>query len=231
MDPHDPLDVAGAMSAVARELAGNQDLPVVLHTLVRGAVTALPGIDHAGISVVHRDGHIDTVATTDDLVGELDQLQYDLGEGPCVDAVREQAVVPVQHARHEQRWPRFISAAVRRGLRSQVGLRLYTEDRTLGVLNLYSTTSDTISDEVLHMAELFSAYATLAMGRAQNKDTLDSAIASRQLIGQATGIVMERYAMSETRAFEYLLRVSSLSNTKLRDIARTMVDQVNSHHE
>ena len=223
-DRDDPLDVAAAMSTVAHDLKSGAGLETVLESLVRGAVHALPDIDHAGISVVHRDGGIENLAATDALVRDLDDLQYTLVEGPCVDAVRESPVVSVQHARHEQRWPRYLREAVSRGLRSQLGLRLYTDDGTIGVLNLYSTSSDTLTDEVRQMAELFSAYATMAMGRAQGEDSLNGAIASRQVIGQATGIVMERYSLTEARAFEYLLRVSSLTNVKLRDLARSMVD-------
>ena len=227
MDRHNPLDVAAAMQAVALELSSRTDLASTLDTLVHGAVTALPDVDHAGISVVQRRGRIETVATTDPFVNALDDLQYSHKEGPCVDAVFEEPVVRVQHARHETRWPRFMPQAVDLGLRSQLGIRLCTEDRTIGVLNLYSTSSDSITDEVEQMAELFAAYATSAMGRAQGQEVLDSAMASRQLIGQATGIVMERFSMDESRAFEYLLRVSSLSNTKLRDIAREMVEASN----
>jgi len=215
------------MRTVAHDLGTRTDLASTLDTLVRGAVSALPDVDHAGISVVQRRGRIETVATTDPFVEALDELQYSHKEGPCVDAVFEQPVILVQHARHETRWPHFMPAAVELGLRSQLGIRLYTEDRTIGVLNLYSTSSDSITDEVELMAELFAAYATSALGRAQSSDALDSTIASRQIIGQATGIVMERYSMDEARAFEYLLRVSSLSNLKLRDIAREMVETVN----
>lgn len=212
------------MQSVAHELSSRTDLASTLDTLVRGAVTALPDVDHAGISVVQRRGRIETLATTGAFVDALDDLQHSRKEGPCVDAVFEQPVVRVQHARHETRWPRFMPAAVELGLRSQLGIRLYTEDRTIGVLNLYSTSSDSITDEVEQMAELFAAYATSALGRAQGQDALDSAMASRQLIGQATGIVMERFSLDESHAFEYLLRVSSLTNTKLRDIAREMVE-------
>ncbi|MCW2818060.1 MAG: hypothetical protein JWR42_847 [Marmoricola sp.] len=227
MDRHNPLDVAAAMRSVAHELGSRTDLASTLDTLVHGAVTALPDVDHAGISIAQRRGRIETVATTDPFVDTLDELQYSFGEGPCVDAVFEEPVVRVQHARHETRWPRFMPPAVELGLRSQLGIRLYTEERTIGVLNLYSTSSDSITDEVEQMAELFAAYATSALGRAQGQEVLDSAMASRQLIGQATGIVMERFSMDEGHAFEYLLRVSSLSNTKLRDISREMVESLN----
>ena len=225
MDRHDPADLASALSAVAHQVEPEDDLTAILETLVRGARDALPDIDHAGISIAHRRGRIETLATTGPFVDQLDALQYELDEGPCVHAVRSgEPVVRVQDARHEERWPRFMPVAVSRGLRSQLGLRLYTGQRTIGVLNLYSTTSDTLTDEVVSMAELFAAYLTVAMGRAQTSDATDSLLVTRQLIGQATGVVMQRYTLSAGRAFEYLLRISSLSNVKLRDIAQEFVD-------
>lgn len=219
-------DLTAAFLQVARHLGTDLDLPTTLQACVDGAAAAFPEIDHAGISLAHRNGDIETVAATDELVGRLDQLQYDLGEGPCLYALTDDPVVTVQYAAHEQRWPKFIPAAIREGLRSQLGLRLFTESQLLGGLNLYSTSTDTISRETIEMAELFAAHATVALGRAQREENLHNAIASRQLIGQATGIVMERYSMNEMRAFDYLLRVSSLSNVKLRTLAREIVDGV-----
>jgi GAF domain-containing protein len=217
-------DLSTALLQAARDISPDLDLQATLQACVDAATAAFPEIDHAGISIAHRDGQIETVAASGPLVGRLDQLQYDAGEGPCLFALTDEPVVTVQYAAHEQRWPRFMPAAIAEGLRSQIGLRLFTEKRLLGGLNLYSTSTDTISAETVRMAELFAAHATLAMGRAQREEHLHSAIASRQLIGQATGIVMERYSMNETRAFDYLLRVSSLSNIKLRTLARELVE-------
>jgi AmiR/NasT family two-component response regulator len=114
-------------------------------------------------------------------------------------------------------------------LRSQLGIHLYTDAHHLGGLNLYSSTSDTIDPDVEHLAELFATHAALALGRAQREEGLHSAMASRQLIGQATGIVMERYGLDEKSAFGYILRVSSHSNVKVRDVAHEIVARTNGH--
>jgi GAF domain-containing protein len=217
-----------SLASGVRSVTPRLGLQSTLHTLLESACTLFPEIDHAGISIAHRDGGIETVAITDDLVRQLDQLQYDLGEGPCLYAVTEDPVVIVEDVRDDQRWPRFVPAAVALGLRSQIGLRLYSNDETMGGLNLYSTSSDTIAPHTEPMAELFAAIAATVMGHARHEHDLAAALASRQVIGQATGIVMERYSMDEHRAFSYLLRVSSLSNVKVRDLAREMVDTARS---
>jgi GAF domain-containing protein len=216
-------DLARAFAEIAREINSPTDLDDTLQTIVEAAARSLPDIDHVGITLAHSDGRMETKAATDQLVWDLDKLQYDLHEGPCVHAIEAGPVVKVEHVESEERWPRFMPRAIERGLRSQLGVQLYVEEETLGGLNMYSTSADTIGDETLLMAEVFAAHAALTLGRAQREDHLHNAISTRQLIGQATGIIMERYDLTEARAFDYLIRVSSHSNIKLRDVAREVV--------
>ena len=142
-------------------------------------------------------------------------------------AVETEQVVTVNHLRHDQRWPLFASRAAALGLRSQMGLVLHSDDHTRGGLNLYSTETDVIDPDVQHLAELFAAHAALALGFVRQNEDLHSALASRKTIGQAMGIVMERYGVDEDRAFGYLRRVSSNTNVKLRDVAAGVVDNAN----
>jgi GAF domain-containing protein len=223
----DRPDISDALARVARQINAPTDLDSTLDTIVATAATSLPGIDHVGVTIAHRGGKMETKAATDAFVWDLDQLQYDLGEGPCIHAIEAETIVKIEHARLEQRWPRFMAQAVKRGLRSQLGIRLYVEDETLGGLNMYSTTSDTIDPDVQHLAELLATHASLALGRATREEHLYTALGTRKLIGQAIGIVMERYDLTEDRAFEYLARVSQHSNIKLRDIALELVTQRN----
>lgn len=223
----DRPDIAVALAQAARDINSPRDLDSTLDAIVHTAQRSLPGIDHVGISIVHRNGTIETRAGSDQLVWELDQLQYDLGEGPCLHAVRTQPVVRVDDLRAEQRWPRYVPLAVARGVRAQLGLRLYIEEQTLGGINLYSTSADRIDTEVEHAAQLFAVHAALALGRAQREEDLNAALQTRKVIGQAIGMVMERYQLDEARAFEYLTRVSQHSNIKLRDVAQEIVEQGN----
>ena len=217
-------EMADTMSAVARGLNGRHGVHDVLQALVAGAVDTFPEVDHAGITVMHRDGRIETLVTTSEVVDQLARLQRTLHEGPLVDSLTTTPVVVCQEAHHEQRWPGYIPAAVALGLRAQAGFRLHTDTHTIGGLNLYSTTSSTLSDDTLAMAEVYASYVTAALGRAQAEDDMTRALGTRQLIGQATGVMMERYQLDPVDAFAFLVRVASASETKLRDVARRVVE-------
>lgn len=216
-------DIGEALIKAAREINEPRTLEDTLNTIVEVAARSLPGIDHVGITVANRDGSMETKAGTDKLVWELDQLQYDLREGPCIHAILDEPVTKVEYAFREQRWPRFMPQAVVMGLQSQLGMRLFTETETIWGLNMYSTTVDAIDPDVVHMAELFAAQASIALGRARREEELDMALQTRKVIGQAIGILMERYDLHEDRVFAYLTRVSSQTNVKLRDVAQEVV--------
>lgn len=211
------------VTRAARSIPVSEDIDSVLDSIVTSAVDSLPGIQHAGITVAGSDGRLETLARTDDFVTRLDELHNRLGEGPCVFAIESEPVVVVNHLRHEQRWPRFVPPALELGLRSQLGLRLYVEHDRMGGLNLYSTDEDEIDPDVQHLAELFAAHAALAMGYVRQTEHLNRALASRARIGQAMGILMERYSLDEDQAFGYLRRISSDNNVKLRDVADGLV--------
>ena len=217
-----------SLDEVARDLGAAPDVDAVLQRIVQAARASLEGVDEVGLSVTHRDGSLETKVWTGELVTDLDALQDELGEGPCLDSVDPRVpedLVRVDDARHEQRWPRYIPKALDHGLRAQLGLRLYTEDRTVGGLNVYSTSVDVISKETELMAELFATHAALALGRVRKESQLTAAMSSRELIGQATGIVMQRYQLDAQRAFDYLLRLSQDGNVKLRDLAAGLVGE------
>jgi len=221
------VSVASAMAEAAREFNAPRDVQATLDSIVKVAAAQLPDIDHVSISIAHRDGRLETRAASDDLVLELDELQYELREGPCVHSLDSGDVTVVEHLHHDQRWPRFIPEATQRGVLAQFALRLYVDEHTLGALNMYSTISETIGEDTRQMADLFATHAALALGRSRREQQLDTALQTRKLIGQATGIVMQRYGLNEHRAFAYLVRVSSTSNTKLHDIAAHLVAEAN----
>jgi GAF domain-containing protein len=220
------LDAGHAIAAAARALYQGQTLDETLQRIVDVARTSVPGFDHVGISTVDKKGHPTTRAAAGDLVEVLDAVQYDLGEGPCVDALREADAVVAPDLAADRRWPRYVPAAVQHGVRSQMAIKLYLdEEGTLGGLNLYSTASSAIDPQAEPMAELFATHAALALGNAREKATLNEALSTRQVIGQAIGIVMERYDISSGRAFDFLVRASSVGNHKLRDVAQELVAQ------
>ncbi|MDX6298924.1 MAG: hypothetical protein QOF53_138 [Nocardioidaceae bacterium] len=227
MDPRP--DLAASLVAAARSMSSKDTLEETLSAIAQTARISVPDIDHVGISTIDRKGRILTRAATDSVVRELDDLQYGLQEGPCVDVLHEHRVVAAPRIRHEQRWPRYVPEAVRRtGLKSQLAVQLSLDgEGTLGGLNLYSTTHEDLDPEATSIAELFAAQAAIALGRVIKITTLNEALQSRKVIGQAVGILMERYEMNEERAFAFLVRASSNGNIKLRDVAQELVDSGN----
>lgn len=225
--PDTALPLADALTQAAAAINRTSTLQDTLDSIVLATRSSVPGFDHVGISVVHRDGRIETRSGTGPLVSALDALQYELHEGPCYESIKSDDDVLAEHIRHDQRWPRYVPRAVQLGLRSQLGLHLYDDGRTIGGLNLYSTTSDEITPDAVHAARLFATHASIAFGHAQKQHQLTEAVASRKVIGQAIGIVMERYHVDEDRAFQFLVRASSTSNLKLRDVAAELVGATN----
>jgi transcriptional regulator with GAF, ATPase, and Fis domain len=224
------VGIADVLAQAAREINAPSTVDATLDSIVHTARRSLPGIDHVGVSVARRDGGIETRAATGELVLELDQLQYTLNEGPCLYAIAAATVVRVDDAAHEDRWPAYMQEAVKRGLRSQLGVQLGVDGETLGGLNMYSTSVDRIDDDVLHLAELFAVHAALAMGRARTEEQLRSGMSTRTEIGEALGLLMERYSIDSDAAFAFLARASSVNNTKLRDIAAEVVAEANTRY-
>jgi GAF domain-containing protein len=221
-------DIAASIAQAARSIHETQSLDESLQRIAEVARATLPGFDEVGISTVDRRSRVETRAATGDLVWTLDKLQYDLGEGPCVDSLRDSPVVVAPHLRHDQRWPRYVPRAVEVGLQSQLALRLYLDDTgVLGGLNLYSTTSPEIDPDAPALADLFASHAAIALGNAYDRHHLNEALQTRKVIGQAIGILMERYDLNEDRAFQFLVRASSQANLKLRDVAQELVDKGN----
>jgi GAF domain-containing protein len=221
-------DVGQAIAAASRALYEGQTLEETLQRIVEVARDSVPGFDQVGISTVDRRGNPQTRAIAGDLVLTLDKAQYEIDEGPCVDTLRGSTIVMAPHLGQDGRWPRYSPVAVEHGVKSQLALRLYLDrEGTLGGLNMYSTESAEIDPQAEPIAELFATHAALAVGNAREKDTLNEALLTRQVIGQAIGIVMERYQISSERAFEFLVRASSVGNLKLRDVAQELVNQRN----
>jgi GAF domain-containing protein len=224
------LDRVTASIASAARLIDEPELSMDarLHRIAIAARESIPGFNLAGISTVDARGRAVTRAVTDPLVQTFDELQYSLDEGPCLDALGSAHVVSVPHIRHEQRWPRYVPEVVRLGLRSQLAVKLGLDDEgTLGGVNLYSTVSDDIEPEAESIAELFAIHAASALGAAVRLDQLNQAMHTRKVIGQAIGILMERYSLDEERAFAFLVRASQADNIKVRDIAQELVDERN----
>jgi hypothetical protein len=225
-DTHD--DAEGRALHVVGHLAealSPGDLDETVNTLTRAAVEVLPGVHQASISIRHEDGALRSHALTADFLEELDESQYSLQEGPCYDGVMHDAFTVCGDLRADPRYPRYGRQAAAAGVRSQAGLRLFESERSVGALNLYSANVGALAD-ISFLTALFAHQARTAIAYALQVEQLSQAITSRQRIGQAVGVLMERYQLSEDRAFGYLARVSQNSNIKVRDLADEVVSGV-----
>jgi GAF domain-containing protein len=215
-----------SIAEAARTLNQPRTLDETLQTLVEVACNSVPGFDQVGIATLHK-GKVETRAFTGDLVLRLDEIQYGLREGPCSAALQGTDEVSVSSLRVEHRWPRYVPQARAAGVRSQMAVKLYLDQEALGGINFYSTSSDDVSDDAQALARLFASHAAIALGHAKERETLTEALQTRKVIGEALGILMERYEMNEDRAFAFLVRASSHANIKLRVVAQELVDEHN----
>jgi len=211
------------MRAMADALAQPGDLVQALDRIVNAASDTVPGADYASITVRRRDGSLETVAATAQLVIEADELQYSLREGPCYQAVTVDQTSYARDLATDPNWPNFGPQAAEMGLLSQMGVRLAEQSGSTTGLNLYSRSRKAFEDSD-GLPELFASHARVALGYASQLQTLNGAIGTREIIGKAIGIVMERYHLSSERAFEFLIRTSQNSNIKMRDVAAGVVD-------
>jgi GAF domain-containing protein len=153
----------------------------------------------------------------------VDKAQYDTGEGPCLDALYECRTVRLPDLDAEPRWPKFAAQAREVGLASMLAMQLYVHDEDLGALNLHSTHRDAFGDESEQIGLLFAAHAAVALAGAQNEEHLYTALSHRDVIGQAKGILMERYKIDAQDAFRLLVVASQNTNIKLYDVAEYLV--------
>jgi GAF domain-containing protein len=183
------------------------------------------GCSHASVVFVHARKKIETVATTHPELAALEAKQMELHEGPDVTIVDGRNSVVVDDTHTDERWPSWAAAAAEAGFRSLVGVRLYTSERTFGSLNLYDSRPHHFTEEDRQVAHVVARHAAIALAKVHESDHLWRAIDARKLIGQAQGILMERYDLDEGRAFEALRRYSQDNNVKLRDVAAMVVSE------
>lgn len=190
--------------------------------LIRYAVKIV-GADSGGITMLRGRGRLETIGATSPVVIEVDQAQYALKEGPCVDAATESKVVVSACLATDARWPRWGPAAAWSGVGSVLSAEMRGRAGRIGALNLYSEHESAFSDEDVELAGVLAAQAAALMAVMSSEEGLRDAMATRTLIGQAQGMLMERFDLDARQAFSVLCRFSQESNVKLRDIADQLI--------
>lgn len=219
------------MAEAARQLQDHQSDPEATFELAVKLVLAnVEGCDSAGLSFVHARQRVDTVAATDHMAFDADQLQYELGEGPCLDSIWEEETVHSPNLGHDKRWPTWgPRVAKETEAESILCFRLFTHHDTLGALNLYSRRRDAFDHDAQDEGRAIAAHVAIAVAASQEVQHLSKGLHSHTIIGQATGILMERFDLDAARAFSVLVRLSQHNNVKLREVAAETVAARASH--
>lgn len=196
----------------------------VLVDVTAAAKELIAGVDIAGVLLVGKGGTHQTLAPTSDVMFKLDELQMTTGEGPCLQAALDEIVIRTDDFRNEPRFPNYAPKVVELGLLSALSLKLYTADRTAGALNLFGYEPRPWNSESETIGMVLAAHAASAILASRESEQLQSALSTRDRIGQAKGIIMERFKIDDVRAFEMLRKLSQDTNTKLVDVAHRVID-------
>ncbi|MGH8886175.1 MAG: GAF and ANTAR domain-containing protein [Egibacteraceae bacterium] len=225
-----PQELQESFAVLSGLLLDEETVESTLQQIAALPVRLLEHCDAVGVSLV-ADDHIETTVATDLIAQEVDELQYSTREGPCLDSIRQRAVVRIDSMAQERRWPTYVPQAADKGVLSSLSLPLEVRGHALGALNCYSRREHAFAETDLDLVGLFASHAAIALANSQiyarNVQLgrqLQQALESRDVIGQAKGILMEREHKTSGQAFEMLVRISQRSNQKLRDIAQQVIN-------
>ncbi|MHB1534649.1 MAG: ANTAR domain-containing protein [Acidimicrobiales bacterium] len=216
-------------SELAGLLLSEETVSGLLDLVVTLATTALDDIDGASVSLLVRNNQrFETANATSELIREIDESQYRASEGPCVEAIKTGAEVHIPIP--IDRWDDFVQRAEKAGVRSVLSLPLQIQGQSTGGLNLYSMTASSFEASTVESARALAGQAAVVLANAAaltsaelSNQHLQQALASRDLIGQAKGILMAREGISDDEAFASLRQLSQRSGRKLRDVAAAVV--------
>lgn len=221
--PKAPSPVARPVARLSAPGGGPSSRPSsAVEALLLSSTEVVPGVGHVSINLLERGGAVRHLAATGEVVRRLDELQFALNQGPSVDALHGDEPIVGMSARCPadlDRWPRVVPEATASGLLTVLAIRMAWEQKTLGVMTVGSDSEACLPRETVLLATAFAAHAAATVGLARKAEQLELAMVTRQEIGQAVGILMERYGMTADSAFAYLRRLSQNMNVKLRDIA------------
>jgi GAF domain-containing protein len=224
-------DVAGfelaswsVLEQIARALrVPEAGLQATLDAMARTAVETIGPAKYAGVNL-YEHGKFAPQAVAGEPPLILDVLQQETGTGPCIDSSRDQVTIRVDDIGTETRWPKYTERALALGVSSMLCVPLSVDEQQLGSVSLYATdrAAFTLAEE--YVARLFASQAALALAEARRADQMRQALSSRDIIGQAKGILMERHRLTADEAFRLLSKHSQQANRKLADVARALAE-------
>lgn len=211
----------GALAESVRTAISVPSAQEALEVVIAMAVGSGP-CDQASITALGPGRTVQTVAASDDRVSKADLLQYQLGEGPCLDAAGSDEMILVEDLPSERRWPRWAPLAAGWGIGGLIAVHLHT-DIALGAVNLYSAQPREFDDLDLEAARVVAAHSSVVLAHIRATHHLRRAVEARTIIGQAEGILMARYQLTPDSAFAVLRRYSQTTNTQIAVLAEKLV--------
>ncbi len=217
-------ELSEQLSAVARSMSSEEDVALTMDRALVMAGEMIEGCDEAAVAFIDKKHGLDTVAVTSDAAARGDALQAELGEGPCLDAAWREESVVAGDLSTDDRWPAWgPRVAEELGMQSMLCFQLFVTEDSLGAMDLYSRHRDAFTEDDRVDGRALAAQVAVALAATRRVGHLHTAITNRTVIGQAQGILMERFDIDPDRAFAVLRRVSSHSNQKLHQVARELV--------
>jgi transcriptional regulator with GAF, ATPase, and Fis domain len=215
--------IGAAMAKLVSDFPlGSSAIRETLAGVTAAAVDLIRGVDYADVLLIEKD-HFDSIAATAPVVKELGAVQERLGQGPCLQAAVADSVIRCADLRDDPRWPQFAAAATRLGVHSMLSFQLYTSKGGAGALNLLGSAPRAFSAEGEALGAILATHAAVALAAIHREHQFESALASRDNIGQAKGILMERLSIDAVQAFALLKKLSQSTNTPLRTIAQRVI--------
>jgi GAF domain-containing protein len=231
MDNHEFDDLLRrTMAELTEKFTHTTEIDVTLRTVTAAAVDLIDGVDSADILVISEPDRYESLAATSQLAVDLDGVQQRFGQGPCVDAACGDSVVRSDDLRKDQRWPRFAESALAAGVHSMLSFQLYFHDNRQAALNLVGLKPYVFNSDAEAVAAMLATHAAIALIAEDKQLQFQSALASRDIIGQAKGVIMERFSVDAVRAFELLRAISQNTNTRLADVAADLIARGSAGH-
>lgn len=216
-------DALAHVAELARSLAAEDDLDGLLQRIVDLGVEEIDGCDGVSMMLIGRGGGISTPAFSSIVARDSDLAQFATDEGPCLGAIREQETVVIDDLRAEVRWPEYRKRALALGVRSMLSVRLFVTGDTIGALDFYSQEPHAFDRRAQLYGQVFASHAAIALKAAITEAGFERALHSRDVIGQAKGIFMERHGLTGRDAFERLRHLSQEGNRPVRELAEELV--------
>lgn len=228
-----PADLLESMSALSKLVTADESLESTVARIAQLALMAIEGTDECSVSLA-KGKNIKTVAATGAICHVINGLQIETGEGPCLSSIEEQTAFYIPDMSKDETWPSFSDlAAETTGISSLLAYVLQVGEGSLGAMNFMTSEVDAFDDQDIAAGALFAAQASVALANAltdqqheEKVEQLEEGIRTRQVIGEAVGIVMATRQVTAQDAFEILKRISQHTNIKLKEVAAGLVERV-----